>query len=845
MRIDALSASWGSRTRVKSGVGAIRWTIVAILAIATLPAFALVALGQGQAQPTPPAAGDAAVAWIRPAEVPARADALRRRLEAAEPDAATRTALDHIERGLAQLSPSLDAGLTQATAALARSTSFLELEDLRSQLAAAAAPLGPWGKTLAAETQRVVEVLDDIARSQRVWSETRDRPETAAAGILVGRRVQGSIAALDESASELRAWRARILAVSDRLIDLRAAVDTALERLRKAAVAERTNLFVPSRAPLWQIPLSSQLRSELPRVPEEIFSYARGTRAYVARDPRPLAVQALLAALLMLALPGLSARARQRLARETQPSWAARSLERPYAVAVLLALLASPGLHPLAPRSFMELLGMIALLPAARIVVHVAEYADLTTLAGLFVLFLLDRFTLAVAPLPTVALAGFLAALVIALGLAFQFARRVRRASDAPWLRPAVHVAMLGLVLALVAELGGWANLGMLLGRGAIASAVVALYVYAAIAALEPVLVYALTLPMFRRSHLFERNTAVLQLRVESGLRWIGAIFWLYLVLGAVAMRSAAAATLRALLQAGVSVGSLSISIGSALAFLLTLLVALLLARVVTGVLEEDVYPRIRLPRGIPYALSTLVRYGVYSLGFLLALAAAGVQLGQLAILLGGLGVGIGLGLQDLVKNFAAGLTLLIERRVHVGDALQIPSQEIFGRVLSIGMRATVVRSWNGSEVVVPNGDLVAGAVTNWTLSDRLCRIEVPVGVAYGSDPERVVALLRDVARSNEHVLAEPAPQALFVGFGDSSLNFLLRAWTEVEYERVPPLTSEVALALHRSLCDAGIVIPFPQRDLHLASVSPAVRGALSGLTGDAGSGQTPTGESK
>jgi len=145
----------------------------------------------------------------------------------------------------------------------------------------------------------------------------------------------------------------------------------------------------------------------------------------------------------------------------------------------------------------------------------------------------------------------------------------------------------------------------------------------------------------------------------------------------------------------------------------------------------------------------------------------------------------------------------------------------------------------------VPNGDLVAGAITNWTLSDRLCRIEVPVGVAYGSDPERVVVLLREVARSHEHVLAEPAPQALFVGFGDSSLNFLLRAWTEVEYERVPPLTSEVALALHRSLCDAGIVIPFPQRDLHLASVSPADRGALSGLTGDAGSGQTPTGESK
>ena len=127
----------------------------------------------------------------------------------------------------------------------------------------------------------------------------------------------------------------------------------------------------------------------------------------------------------------------------------------------------------------------------------------------------------------------------------------------------------------------------------------------------------------------------------------------------------------------------------------------------------------------------------------------------------------------------------------------------------------------------MPNNDLVSGAVTNWTLSDRLHRIEVPVGVAYGTDPDRVVALLLDVARSHDRMLADPAPQALFKGFGESSLDFVLRAWTDEEYERLP-LTSELALAVHRTLREAGITIPFPQRDLHLASVSPAVRAALS-----------------
>jgi small-conductance mechanosensitive channel len=191
--------------------------------------------------------------------------------------------------------------------------------------------------------------------------------------------------------------------------------------------------------------------------------------------------------------------------------------------------------------------------------------------------------------------------------------------------------------------------------------------------------------------------------------------------------------------------------------------------------------------------------------------------------------VGIGLGLQDLVKNFAAGLTLLFERRVHVGDALELPSQGIFGRVLSIDVRASVVRTWNGAEVVVPNADLISGAVTNWTLSDRLYRLEIPVGVACGSEPERVIEVLLDAVRSKDDLLGDPPPRALFRGFGDSSLNFLVRAWTDQGYEQALPLTGELGLAIHRKLREAGIEIPFPQRDLHLASVSRAARAALSG----------------
>jgi len=783
--------------------------------------------GQGHAQSEPPGEREVAVGWIRPEDVSDRADVLLRRLDAAQPTAAAQAALQRIEGGITELAPDLGALLVRADAVRARSTSLAEIEDARRELEGAAAPLRGWKDELAAEAKRVAEVLAELARTERVWSQTRGRPETVAAGDVVARRVESSLAALDEAGKRMRAWQARLLAVRDRVVDRSTAVETAVEKLRAATVAEGTSLFVPDRAPLWRRDFGAALRSELPHVPEEILAFNRSTREYVAREARPLAVQVLLAIILMVAFRDFSTRARERLAGALESSRAVRLLERPYAIALLLALLLSPVIHPLAPQRFMQMLAVIALFPAARIVIHATERANLTAFAGLFVLFFLDRIRLALAPLPTLGRTTFLLALAFALGLAFWFARRLRLAGDAPWLRRAANLAMLGLALALLAEIGGWADLSAVLGRSILASALTALYVYAAVIALEALLAYALVSPTLRRSHLVVRHQTLLQRRIERGLRWLGVGVWITLVLRTLGLSNAAADALRALLQAGVSVGALSLSIGGVIAFVLTLLAALFLARIVNGVLEEEVYPRTSLPRGIPYALSTLVRYGFYSLGFLLALAAAGVQLGQLSIMLGGLGVGIGLGLQDLVKNFAAGLTLLFERRVHVGDAVQIPSQEIFGRVIAIGTRATVVRNWNGVEVVVPNADLVSGAVTNWTLSDPLHRIEVRVGVAYGTDPERVLALLLDVARSNDRLLAEPAPQALFKGFGDSSLDFVLRAWTDDDYE---PRTSDLACAVHRSLSEAGIAIPFPQRDLHLASVSPAAGAALSHL---------------
>jgi len=206
-----------------------------------------------------------------------------------------------------------------------------------------------------------------------------------------------------------------------------------------------------------------------------------------------------------------------------------------------------------------------------------------------------------------------------------------------------------------------------------------------------------------------------------------------------------------------------------------------------------------------------------------------GIDLNRFTILAGAFGVGVGFGMQNVINNFVSGLILLFERPVQVGDTVQIG--DLLGDIRRIGIRSSTIRTWEGAEVIVPNGNLTSDLVTNWTLSDRMRRIDLPVGVAYGSDPGKVLELLSAVAKQQPRIVTEPPPTVLFLGFGDSSLDFQLRVWTD-HFEEWMSIRSDLAVAVHSALRAAGITIPFPQRDVHLdAAVPVAVR--VVGTTGE------------
>ena len=261
------------------------------------------------------------------------------------------------------------------------------------------------------------------------------------------------------------------------------------------------------------------------------------------------------------------------------------------------------------------------------------------------------------------------------------------------------------------------------------------------------------------------------------------------------------------------SAGGFEITPGYILAVLLVVYGSIFLSRMLQALLLQEVLPRYGVEIGVQLSITRLVHYAVLVIGFLVLLRVLGVQLNKLAILGGALGVGIGFGLQAIVNNFASGLILLFERPLKVGDMIQVGTD--LGEVKKLGLRATVVRTFDNADIVIPNSDLITGQVTNWTLADRHLRVKVPVGVAYGTDIAKVLEILLGCADNNPMVLNNPRARALFLAFGDSSLNFELRVWIS-EFSDRRLVLSELNQDIESEFTAAGIEIPFPQRDLHI-----------------------------
>ena len=673
---------------------------------------------------------------------------------------------------------------------------------------------------LGTQNEEDIEVWTRALRAVRgpsVPTPVRDRTASILHGLREGRK-------------ELQKRQDEALALQSRALDVRDAVRTAEQAVMLAQRKQADSIFEQQDPQLWAT--GPRPEEEVEREGYDIrFSWSAVT-GYLRAERGLLLLQLFV----LLALGWLFVRSRAALAariekRQQGPGipWedrAAEALRHPWAAALLLGMVSIRFFHPERAVDMILLTWVVALPLWFVVYKEMVPAAFRNVLVGLGLLATVHIVVTMVSGHPGVERALLLLELALVsagAGWLIHFLRnvdvskRVRQglwfSVTSLWARLALLISVVGVAAAVLGYTYLASEAAMVTIMGTIA-ATVCMALARIVEAIVSGSVYVGRLDAFRMVRANRDITAKVLSRI---VRLAAAIFFFWLIADMTSVWRHMGRVLGRALSSDLGLGfaETGVTLGDLFAFFIILWLSWMISRFVSFVLREEVLPRLHMQAGVPFALTTFTRYAIIAIGFVAAISVLGIPLDRLTIVLSALGVGIGFGLQGLVNNVVSGFVLLTERPIRLRDKVEV--EGVLGHVSSIGIRASTIRTFDGAEVIVPNGDLISQQVVNWTLSARRQRVTIPVGVAYGTDPNQVLDILRKLAAANEKVFKDPAPLALFRGFGESALDFELRIF--MDPSDVLDVPSAVTIAINEALKEAGIEIPFPQRDLHLRAV--------------------------
>ncbi|MDX2443937.1 MAG: mechanosensitive ion channel [Bacteroidales bacterium] len=497
-------------------------------------------------------------------------------------------------------------------------------------------------------------------------------------------------------------------------------------------------------------------------------------------------------------------------------------LNNPISTSLLIALLFSLILYPNAPLIVRQLVFLFLVIPLMILIPKLIEKSLRTYIYGLgFVFVLFNYLDFAFYKSIGENLIEILIALVVFYGL-FKILRNedfnklFLRKSSRVIFNSLFSIFLVFLLVGIIANTIGYFVLGSYLIFRVVVSLYAFILFFTSFQVVAGFVKLSLNLEWMQEFKVIKSNKDRISAWLNSTIYLFALLFFFYTIFYIFEVKEYVIDAIKSIWEFGFNAGEINITLGNVVIFFFTLWLAMLISNITSAILEQDILYRMKLKRGVPRTISTLVKYAVITIGFLIAIAAAGMELQNLTIIIGALGVGIGFGLQDVINNFISGLILLFERPIQVGDTVQVG--ELWGDVKRIGIRASVIRTFSGSEVIVPNGMLISREVTNWTLSDSKRRLDLEVGVAYGTELNKVIEILKKCASDHKEVMEDPGPSAWFTGFGDSSINFKLVFWFP-SFDGGLAVKTEVGLAVDKALKEANITIPFPQRDLYIKEV--------------------------
>ncbi|MCC7515858.1 MAG: mechanosensitive ion channel [Pseudomonadales bacterium] len=380
-------------------------------------------------------------------------------------------------------------------------------------------------------------------------------------------------------------------------------------------------------------------------------------------------------------------------------------------------------------------------------------------------------------------------------------------------MRAAIWLVLFAALVAIIGSSFGATTLAQFLVTGISYSTYAGLFLVVLAGTIIDLAVAAIYQPGSESSRLISNNRSLLIRYINKLATSVCSLFWIHFMLAQYALWDGLVDVTLQTLAKSLTIGNITVSVSDVLTVSLTIWLSFKLSQILRFILTEDIAHRKRMARGTPEAIGTLMHYSIILSGFIFAISILGIDLSKLTIMAGALGVGIGIGLQDVVNNFTSGLILLFEQNIKPADTIQCNT--INGRVTHIGMRCSIVLTGDGAEVIVPNGQLVSAQVINWTHSDQKRRIIIPIQATSNTDPQKVIDTLLTVAKNDRDVMEDPQPAALLLRFSPGCMDFELRAWVH-NGEFTNEVNSRLCIAIAQAFAQAGINIPLTQHDVYI-----------------------------
>jgi potassium-dependent mechanosensitive channel len=746
------------------------------------------------------------------AEVPSQAQAALDSLQEIEADVSNdQSSADSIARTVGDSKDEIDARIGEDKRLLSASPSLDVLYPLKRIWESFDVRLLVLARQLTAHATSFEEQLARLDKLSKTWQATLQTAKQPGTPSPVLQHVQSVVDSVERTRQATASGQAHVLALQSRVSEERARVRRALSLIEQAEIQALQHIFVRNSPPIWN--LQTSLGTEWEKYSTESFSLQlKASAKFAKRLPFTFLIHALFILLMATALYWMRRRIRKSAEERPDLERALPILDVPVSTAFALSMLLVPTIYAQAPRLIFAIMAIMGLLPVVVVLRRLLLPNAYPILNAIVVLFIIGELRLLAASLPLLARFIFLGQILGAFFILVWLVRSWHLPTEAlethgrVWrtIRMIAKIGLIVLPVAFLANIFGYVSLGNIFGIIFFRSIFIAALLYTVIRIVEGLLIIVLQVRPLASLRAISLHRAMIQRRTCRVLEVLAFLFWLNLLLSFFGLRDPLIAAIGTALNANLGIGAFNITLGSLLAAVITVWASFQVSKFLRFVLEEDVYHHLRLARGIPYAISTMLHYVILVLGFFVALGALGIDLTKLTILVGAFTVGIGFGLQNVINNFVSGLILLFERPIKVGDVIDVGGN--VGEVTRIGIRASVIRTADGSEIIVPNGSLISSQVTNWTFSDRTRAVEVTINVAGGVDPQRVIELLKSTAASHPGVAKEPPPQVYVTNFSAGAVTFQLRAWTD-RHEDWAQLRSDLSLALNETLVREKIAI--------------------------------------